>query len=82
MDAHDGSDKMLQIAKSKNIYRNVFQELLEPNQASKNIPQGYDILVSAGCFCPGHLNSDHLQGILDLVKVIWKSKLQTNLTCA
>ena len=52
IDAHDGSEKMLQIAKEKNIYNRTFCHVLKPDII---MPQElssayYDILIVCGAF--------------------------------
>uniref|UniRef100_A0A914CVS4 Methyltransferase domain-containing protein n=1 Tax=Acrobeloides nanus TaxID=290746 RepID=A0A914CVS4_9BILA len=68
LDGHDGSEKMLEIAKQKRVYQNLYYEILVPGKHS-NIPsESYDGLVTVGTILPGHLNSDHVSEMLRFLK--------------
>lgn len=68
VDAYDGSEKMLEIAKNKGVYENFFCEMLEPGKKSKIPNETYDGLITVGTFVPGHLNSDHIPELLRMLK--------------
>lgn len=68
VEGHDGSEKMLEIAKQKNIYKAYHIELLHPNQRL-TLPEGsYDAAVATAIFAPGHLDTRHIRPIKNLVK--------------
>lgn len=68
LDGHDGSEQMLEIAKHKRVYQNLYCEIFVPGKNS-NIPsESYDGVVTVGTFVPGHLNSEHVPEILRILK--------------
>lgn len=68
IDAHDGAEKMLEIAKLKHAYQNYVCAIFEPGKDSPIPSDSYDGLVTVGSFVPGHLNSDHVSELLRIVK--------------
>jgi len=69
IDGHDGSEKMLEAAESRDIFKNSWQEMLEPNKLSKHFKsKHYDAVVNLGCFIPGCLDERHLNALIDPVK--------------
>ena len=57
-----------QIVQAKNYSLQLHCHLLHPNQPIEMEQGGFDAAVMSGCFAPGHLNPDHMQGIAGLVK--------------
>jgi predicted TPR repeat methyltransferase len=70
IDAHDGSPGMLELAKKLGVYRQVLPaEVLVKGQTMRTVKaETYDVIVSAGCFYPFHLQGYHLKCFLDCVK--------------
>eukprot|EP00933_Yihiella_yeosuensis_P053084 TRINITY_DN5125_c0_g1_i1.p1 TRINITY_DN5125_c0_g1~~TRINITY_DN5125_c0_g1_i1.p1 ORF type:complete len:777 (+),score=166.67 TRINITY_DN5125_c0_g1_i1:160-2331(+) len=67
IDAIDGSTRLLELAKKRDVYKHIFPELLVPGRPICP-DETYDALVSAGCFCPRHLQGQHLDCVLNSVK--------------
>uniref|UniRef100_A0A914DI28 Methyltransferase domain-containing protein n=1 Tax=Acrobeloides nanus TaxID=290746 RepID=A0A914DI28_9BILA len=68
LDGHDGSEQMLEIAKQKRMYQNLYCEIFVPGKPSKIPSESYDGMVTVGTFAPGHLNSDHVPEMLRILK--------------
>jgi len=64
IDGIDISTEMLDKAKSKKVYRNLYQADL--TQTTKNLPTNYGSVVSAGTFTFGHLGPALLPELLKL----------------
>ncbi|XP_022249957.1 methyltransferase-like protein 27 isoform X3 [Limulus polyphemus] len=68
IDALDGSEGMLEAARKKNIYRNLFQFLLGCDKKSPITYGTYDIAVSCGGIGIGHIPYSAFHDILTMVK--------------
>ncbi|XP_035679018.1 methyltransferase-like protein 27 [Branchiostoma floridae] len=67
IDALDANKEMLDIAKTKNVYRNLIQDFLGPNRLQV-ADDTYDALCCAGSFSDGHLKCDCLEEMIRIVK--------------
>jgi len=68
LDALDGSQSLLEVARSKSIYSNFFYELIESNK-NTSLPEGaYDIVATCGSFLPGHLPIDSVDEFSRITK--------------
>jgi len=66
IDALDGSQGMLDIARTKDCYKNLFCKMMGTDL---DIPKGsYDMAVCAGAFCEGHIPKTALRDMIHLVK--------------
>lgn len=68
LDCHDGSEEMLEAARSRNVFKRLYCEMLQPNTKSGLETEVYDALVCVGCFVPNHLQNDHVDDLLRPVK--------------
>eukprot|EP00933_Yihiella_yeosuensis_P053086 TRINITY_DN5125_c0_g1_i3.p1 TRINITY_DN5125_c0_g1~~TRINITY_DN5125_c0_g1_i3.p1 ORF type:complete len:496 (+),score=106.12 TRINITY_DN5125_c0_g1_i3:97-1584(+) len=69
IDAVDGSAQLLDIARRRGVYKHVYPEVLVPGEPLVSVPQeSYDAVVSAGSFCPDHLQGQHVLSFIDSVK--------------
>ncbi|XP_076323038.1 methyltransferase-like protein 27 [Tachypleus tridentatus] len=68
IDALDGTKGMLEVAKKKNIYRNLFQFFFGSDKKSPISEGTYDIAVSCGGIGPGHIPYSAFHDILAMVK--------------
>lgn len=66
IDGIDISDKMIEIAKSKNIYDKIYNINLHNEDFSDD--KKYDIIVSSGVFLEGHANFDVIDKLCPLLK--------------
>ncbi|KAI8497568.1 ubiE/COQ5 methyltransferase [Branchiostoma belcheri] len=67
LDALDASQDMLDVAKTKNVYKNFLKEFLGPNRL--NIEDDtYDGITACGLFCDGHVGPDCLDQLIRVVK--------------
>ncbi|XP_035672552.1 methyltransferase-like protein 27 isoform X3 [Branchiostoma floridae] len=78
---------MLDVAKTKNVYRNFIKEFLGPNRLGID-DDSYDAVVGSGLFATGHVKSDCLEQLIRIVKPggviclsIRENRLQTNEGC-
>ena len=72
IDAHDGSAKMLEMAKQKHVYQNFICHLIEPQTSMpKELSTGfYDILLVCGAIInTGHIPYNSLKQMLNCVRV-------------
>lgn len=67
IDGIDISPAMLEEARSKNVYRNLFERDLTKEVTDTAAP--YDALISSGTFTHGHLGPEAILNLLPLVKV-------------
>ena len=68
IDGIDASEGMLQVAKSKNIYRNLCKAFIVP-ESKIQVPEeqaNYNAVVCCGGFGPGHLEPAALQRLADV----------------
>lgn len=68
IDALDGSQELLNIAKEKKIYNKYFVTLLGENRKSSIKSATYDVVVVCGGFAPGHLYTDSFPELIRIVK--------------
>ncbi|XP_022249961.1 uncharacterized protein LOC106466275 isoform X2 [Limulus polyphemus] len=68
IDALDGTKGMLEVARKKNIYRNLFQFLFGCDDKSPITNGTYDLAVSCGGIGPGHIPYSAFHDILAMVK--------------
>ncbi|XP_070577795.1 methyltransferase-like protein 27 [Ptychodera flava] len=69
IDGVDLSEKSLEIARKKAVYKNMTCAVLGPNRLEGVIEDSYDAIVSSGCFvCDGHLNDSVLKEWTRIVK--------------
>ncbi|XP_035659795.1 methyltransferase-like protein 27 [Branchiostoma floridae] len=67
VDALDASQEMLDVAKTKNVYKNFIKDFLGPNRL--NIKDDtYDVVTGSGLFSNGHVKSDCLDELIRVVK--------------
>ncbi|XP_066269095.1 methyltransferase-like protein 27 [Branchiostoma lanceolatum] len=67
VDALDASQEMLDVAKTKNVYKNFLKEFLGPNRL--NIDDNtYDGMTACGLFCDGHVGPNCLEQLIRIVK--------------
>ncbi|XP_076323041.1 methyltransferase-like protein 27 [Tachypleus tridentatus] len=68
IDALDGTKGMLEVARKKNIYRNLFQFFFGCEDKSPISEDTYDVAVSCGGIGPGHIPYSAFHDILAMVK--------------
>ncbi|XP_013790302.1 uncharacterized protein LOC106474158 [Limulus polyphemus] len=69
IDALDGSEGMLKIAKTKNIYQNFIHLILKGGVRIPNIENDtYSAVVLNGVFCPNHCDSEVFPELIRVVK--------------
>ena len=70
IDAFDGSEGMLEKAKTLGVYQNFIQELIPREQVplQKIEANTYDLAASSGAFYPCHLQGMNLLGFVGIVK--------------
>lgn len=61
MDGLDGSEKMLEIARSRQLYDNCFLELVGAEKLQSVEDASYDQLITTGSFLPGHMTAKCLR---------------------
>ncbi|XP_074603889.1 methyltransferase-like protein 27 isoform X2 [Brevipalpus obovatus] len=54
IDCVDGCEKMLEIARKKNIYKKMYCSFVYPDRELPIESETYDALIMVGVFCPGH----------------------------
>ncbi|XP_035659899.1 methyltransferase-like protein 27 [Branchiostoma floridae] len=67
VDALDASQEMLDVAKTKNVYKNFIKEFLGPNRLNID-DDTYDGMTACGLFCDGHVGPDCLEQLIRIVK--------------
>ncbi|CAH1247416.1 WBSCR27 [Branchiostoma lanceolatum] len=67
VDALDASQEMLDVAKTKNVYKNFLKEFLGPNRLNID-DDTYDVVTGSGLFSNGHVKSDCLDELIRVVK--------------
>ncbi|XP_078589948.1 methyltransferase-like protein 27 isoform X1 [Branchiostoma floridae x Branchiostoma japonicum] len=87
IDALDASQDMLDVAKTKNVYRNFIKEFLGPNRLGID-DDSYDAVIGSGLFGTGHVKSDCLEQLIRIVKpggviclALRENRLHTNEGC-
>ncbi|XP_066280456.1 methyltransferase-like protein 27 [Branchiostoma lanceolatum] len=87
VDALDASQDMLNVAKTKNVYKNFIKELLGPNRLGID-DDTYDAVIGSGLFATGHVKPDCLEELIRVVKPggviclnIGEERLRTNEDC-
>ncbi|XP_076348458.1 uncharacterized protein LOC143246121 [Tachypleus tridentatus] len=69
IDALDGSEGMLKIAKTKNIYQNFIHLILKGGVRIPDVENDtYSAVVLHGVFCPNHCDSDVFPELIRIVK--------------
>lgn len=70
IDALDGCEQMLEVAKKRNIYKKIFVTYVTPDKELPIAEGSYDVLVMVGVFCPGHfpMQIDTFKQLLRIVK--------------
>ena len=68
VDGLDASNKMLEIAKQKNCYRNLINCIVASDIRLPIESRAYDVVIMAGVFCPGHVSVDAFNEILRITK--------------
>ena len=64
VDALDGSETMLELARKRNIYQNYYEEILLPHTALKKVPlKSYNAILGASVIGHNHLNAFHIQHV-------------------
>ncbi|XP_076334853.1 methyltransferase-like protein 27 [Tachypleus tridentatus] len=75
IDAIDGSEGMLQVAKTRNIYRNHLLAIITKERKLAVEDNVYDAAVLCAVFCPGNMGSDAFPELIRIVKpggiIIW-----------
>merc|ERR1712071_29428 len=69
IDAIDGSEDMLSLAKKEESYKNFYVSLLGGEHVAPIEAETYDAVIASGTFAPGHLYSD---AFLDLIRMTKK----------
>ncbi|XP_066269157.1 methyltransferase-like protein 27 [Branchiostoma lanceolatum] len=67
VDALDASQEMLDVAKTKNVYKNFLKEFLGPDRLNID-DDTYDVVTGSGLFSNGHVKSDCLDELIRVVK--------------
>lgn len=67
IDALDTSQDMLDLAKGKGVYRNLF--CADSNSTELVTTEKYDVVISVGTFTPGHLDGTSIEPVLKYAKV-------------
>ncbi|XP_078673291.1 methyltransferase-like protein 27 isoform X2 [Branchiostoma floridae x Branchiostoma belcheri] len=87
IDALDASQDMLDVAKTKNVYKNFIKELLGTNQLDIDA-DSYDAVIGSGLFANGHVKPDCLEQLIRIVKpggmiclAVREERLRTNEDC-
>ncbi|XP_013794878.1 methyltransferase-like protein 27 [Limulus polyphemus] len=68
IDALDGTKKMLEIARKKNVYRNFYHMFLGCGNKSPIKDGTYDVAISCGGIGPGHIPYSAFHEVLAMVK--------------
>jgi ubiquinone/menaquinone biosynthesis C-methylase UbiE len=68
IDALDGCENMLGLAKMRNLYRNYFLHYLYPSQQTSVGSEKYDGVICSGGFVNGHLRPEVCQEFLRVLK--------------
>jgi ubiquinone/menaquinone biosynthesis C-methylase UbiE len=68
IDGLDASQKMLDLAKEKNCYKNLINTIVSPNTKLPIENKTYDVIIMAGVLCPGHISIDAFNEILRITK--------------
>lgn len=68
IDALEPSEEMIAVAKSKNVYKNIFKEYLIKGQPLPLPDRHYDVVTLSGVVAPGHAKIDDLEVLLPVVK--------------
>ncbi|XP_013781524.1 uncharacterized protein LOC106465832 [Limulus polyphemus] len=75
IDAIDGSEAMLQVAETRNIYQNYTVAIIVKGKKLAVEDNVYDVAVLCAVFCPGNMGSDAFSEIIRIVKpggiIIW-----------
>lgn len=70
LDGVDGSDEMLDKARTKSAYTSLIKEVITQGKESSFVREKYyDVVVCCGGFCMGHLHPDSLPDLLRSVKI-------------
>jgi len=69
IDAIDGSEDMLSLARKEKLYKQFYVSLLGGEHVAPIEAETYDAVIASGTFAPGHLYSDVF---LDLIRVTKK----------
>ncbi|XP_019630926.1 PREDICTED: Williams-Beuren syndrome chromosomal region 27 protein-like [Branchiostoma belcheri] len=87
IDALDASQDMLDVAKTKNVYKNFIKEFLGTNQLDIDA-DSYDAVIGSGLFANGHVKPDCLEQLIRIVKpggmiclAVREERLRTNEDC-
>lgn len=79
LDGHDGSKKMLEVAKERKVYKQIFEEIFQPNVPSRMIPDiYYDAVIGVGLFSPTLMDASYIDHLIRPAKVICLTLLGTN----
>jgi predicted TPR repeat methyltransferase len=66
IDGSDFSEKMLEEAKLKNVYRNLF--IIDLNKNNYKLIKSYEAIIAAGVISPNHANPECLKNCFDYLK--------------
>ena len=64
IDGFDISSDMIEVARDKNIYRNLYE--IDLTQPIRNVPNNYSGIISAGAFTHGHLGPEIIKELLSI----------------
>ena len=68
VDALDGCQELLEKAKEKNCYRNMFCSFVTPDAELPLEKKAYDVAVLAGVVCPAHILPTAFPQVMKVVK--------------
>lgn len=68
IDALEPSPEMLDIARAKNIYKDLKVGLVSKNEKLPYSDNTYDLVVLCGVILPGHARVDDLEALIPIVK--------------
>ena len=66
VDGLDRTPNMLEIAKKKDCYKNYYLSVVSPDVKLPVEDASYDVVIFAGCLCPGHISVEALDQIRTL----------------
>jgi ubiquinone/menaquinone biosynthesis C-methylase UbiE len=68
VDALDGCNEMLEIARKKQCYKNLYQSFVTSDIVLPLDEKAYDVAIMSGVICPGHILPTAFGQIMRLVK--------------
>ncbi|CAG2108849.1 unnamed protein product [Medioppia subpectinata] len=68
IDGLDASPEMVEIAKQRNCYKNLICSSVEKETRLPIEDKTYDVVIMAGCLCPGHIRWNSFPQIIRIVK--------------